>query len=164
MVEDLVADDGDHLKGLSGGDRVDDHVAMDTDEVLRVEDAVLVLARRVDDLGHVVLALVLDGAVEGVLDRRVVVLDKGALDEADGQRRFACHQLAIVSLVFCLSILLYQVCCLLSVVYCLLSLELGSLTNGPTAHYGDLALFGSDHGDGGISSRQLHSEDGQQGG
>lgn len=161
MVEDLVTDDGYHLKGLSGGDRVDDHVAMDADEMLRVEDAVFILASRVDDLGHVVLALVLDGAVEGVLDRRVVVLDKGALDEADGQRRFACHLLAIVPLSFVCS---SSISSLLSLVSCLLSLVLGSLTNGPTAHYGDLALFGSDHGDGRISGRQLHSEDGQQGG
>lgn len=97
MVEDLVANDGDHLKRLPGGNGVNDHVAMDANEVLRVEDAVLVLAGRVYDLGHVVLALVLDGAVEGVFDRRVVVLYKGALDEADGQRRLACPQSACLS-------------------------------------------------------------------
>jgi hypothetical protein len=43
MVEDLVADDARHFEALLAGDRVDDHVAMDADEVFRVEDAVLIL-------------------------------------------------------------------------------------------------------------------------
>ena len=43
MVEDLVPQDADHLKGWPRGDGVDEHVAMDADEVLRVEDAVFVL-------------------------------------------------------------------------------------------------------------------------
>jgi hypothetical protein len=43
VIEDLVADDTRHFEALLAGDRVDNHVAMDADEVLRVEDAVLVL-------------------------------------------------------------------------------------------------------------------------
>lgn len=43
MVEDLVADDAGHLEALLAGDRVDDHVAMDADEVLRVQDAIFIL-------------------------------------------------------------------------------------------------------------------------
>jgi hypothetical protein len=43
VVEDLVADDARHFEALLAGDRVDDHVAVDADEVFRVEDAVLVL-------------------------------------------------------------------------------------------------------------------------
>ena len=45
MVEDLVADNARHLEALLACNRVDDHVAMDADEVLRIEDAVLILAR-----------------------------------------------------------------------------------------------------------------------
>jgi hypothetical protein len=45
VVEDLVADDSRHFEALLAGDRVDNHVAMDADEVFRVEDAVLVLHR-----------------------------------------------------------------------------------------------------------------------
>ena len=43
MVQDLIADDARHLEALLAGNGVDDHVAMDADEVLRVEDAVLIL-------------------------------------------------------------------------------------------------------------------------
>jgi hypothetical protein len=43
VVEDLVADDARHLEALLAGDRVDNDVAVDADEVLRVEDAVLIL-------------------------------------------------------------------------------------------------------------------------
>lgn len=43
VVENLVAYYAGHLEALLVGDRVDDHVAVDADEVLRVEDAVLVL-------------------------------------------------------------------------------------------------------------------------
>lgn len=34
VVKDLVANDARHLEALLAGDRVDDHVAMDTDKVL----------------------------------------------------------------------------------------------------------------------------------
>lgn len=43
MVEDLVPDDACHFKGLLGCDAVDNHVAMDADKVLRVENAVFIL-------------------------------------------------------------------------------------------------------------------------
>jgi hypothetical protein len=43
MVENLVADDAGHLEALLAGDRVDYDVTVDADEVLRVEDAVLIL-------------------------------------------------------------------------------------------------------------------------
>lgn len=43
MVENLVADDLDHLEGLHGSNRVDENIAVDSNEVLRVQDAVLVL-------------------------------------------------------------------------------------------------------------------------
>jgi hypothetical protein len=43
VVEDLVADDAGHFEALFRGYRVDDHVAMDADEVFRIEDAVFIL-------------------------------------------------------------------------------------------------------------------------
>jgi hypothetical protein len=33
MVEDLVANDGDHLEGLRGGDAVDEEVTVQADEL-----------------------------------------------------------------------------------------------------------------------------------
>lgn len=43
MVKDLIPQDADHLKGLPGGDGVDEHVAMNANKVLGVQDAVFVL-------------------------------------------------------------------------------------------------------------------------
>jgi hypothetical protein len=43
VIEDLVADDACHLEALLACDRVDDHVTVDTNEVLRVKDAILIL-------------------------------------------------------------------------------------------------------------------------
>lgn len=43
MVENLVADDLDHLKGLHGSNRVDENIAVNSDEVLGIQDAVLIL-------------------------------------------------------------------------------------------------------------------------
>jgi hypothetical protein len=44
VVQNLVPNDARHLKALLAGDRVDDQIAVDTDEMLRVEDTVLILA------------------------------------------------------------------------------------------------------------------------
>lgn len=43
VIEDLVSYDARHFEALLAGDRVDNHVAMDADEVLGIEDAVLIL-------------------------------------------------------------------------------------------------------------------------
>ena len=43
MVENLIPNDPDHVEGLLGGNRVDEDVAMNTDEMLRVQDAILIL-------------------------------------------------------------------------------------------------------------------------
>lgn len=43
MIKDLVAYYTGHFEGLLVSDRVDDHVAVDADEVLRIKNAVLVL-------------------------------------------------------------------------------------------------------------------------
>lgn len=98
MVENLVSDDPEHVKGLAGSDGVDDHVAMDADEVFRVEDAVFVLAGGVDDVCGKVLAFVFDGAVEGVFDGGVVVFDESAFDEANGERGFSWKQVLVSAL------------------------------------------------------------------
>ena len=46
MVKNLIAKDANHLKGLIGSNRVDEHVAMNADEVFGVHDAVFVLKER----------------------------------------------------------------------------------------------------------------------
>lgn len=94
MVEDLISDNSEHFKGLAGRDGVDDHVAVDADEVFRVEDAVFILAGSVDDVGWKVLVFVLDGTVEGVFDGGVVVFDESAFDEADGEGGFSCASMS----------------------------------------------------------------------
>ena len=58
MIQDLVPDDADHLKALFRADGIDNHVAVDADEVFRVENRVFVLASGVDDLGQEGLAFV----------------------------------------------------------------------------------------------------------
>ena len=92
MIQNLVPNNLDHLERLQRGDAVDEHVAMDADEVLRVEDAVLVLARCVDDLGRVVLSLIPDLLAERVLDGRVVALDKVAVDITHCEGGFAWEE------------------------------------------------------------------------
>jgi hypothetical protein len=92
VVEDLVADDLDHVERRHGPDRVHEHVSVDPDEVLRVQDAVLVLPGRVDNLRQVVLPFVPDRLGEGVLDGRIVALDEATVDELDRERRLACAQ------------------------------------------------------------------------
>lgn len=51
MVEYLVPQDADHLKGLPRGHGVDEHVAMDADKVFGVEDAVFVLKASSSQVG-----------------------------------------------------------------------------------------------------------------
>lgn len=43
VVQDLVANDAGHFEALLAGHRVHNHVAMDANEVFRVEYAVLIL-------------------------------------------------------------------------------------------------------------------------
>jgi hypothetical protein len=45
VVEDLITYDTRHLEALLACNRVDNHVAMDTNEVLGVKNAVLILER-----------------------------------------------------------------------------------------------------------------------
>lgn len=43
VVEDLVSNDADHVKGLFRGHGINEHVAVDSDEMPRVQYAVLIL-------------------------------------------------------------------------------------------------------------------------
>lgn len=43
MVQDLIANDRHHVKGLARGHRVYNDVAMDTNEMLRVQDTIFIL-------------------------------------------------------------------------------------------------------------------------
>lgn len=49
----------------------------------------LYLSGSIDDLGRIVLAIMLDDAAECVLNGRVVALNEVVFDELNGQRRFA---------------------------------------------------------------------------
>lgn len=89
VVQNLVPDDAHHLKALLAADRVDDHVAVDADKVLGVEDAVLVLSRGVDHLNGEVVVAVADDLAEGVFDGRVVRVDEVAVDVLDCEGGFA---------------------------------------------------------------------------
>jgi len=89
VVKDLVPNDAHHLKALLAADRVDDHVAVDADKVLGVQDAVLVLAGRVDHLDGEVVVAVADHFAESVFDGRVVRVDKVAVDVLDCEGGFA---------------------------------------------------------------------------
>ena len=72
MSQDLIPDDATHLEALLACDRVDDHVAVYANKVLAVENRVLVLPCRVDDLDRKILVSVPDYFAEGVFDRWVV--------------------------------------------------------------------------------------------
>jgi len=89
VVEDLVTNDARHLETLLAGHRIDNQVAMDANEVLRIQNAVLILASGVDDLGGKLLVLVPNDLAERVLDGRVVAVDKVAVDELHRQTRLA---------------------------------------------------------------------------
>lgn len=92
VVENLISNGSDHLKGLPRANRVDNHVAMYTNEMLRVEHAVLILryrqcpvldglevsdlSRGVYDLRCKLLSFVEDFMTERILDCWVVAFDK----------------------------------------------------------------------------------------
>jgi hypothetical protein len=107
--------------------------------MLRVQDAVLVLACRVDNLGRKVLALVLDHLAKRVLDRGVVAVDEVAVHEPHRQRRLACL------------IHLCQLCLHPTLAEANSNIERGDqygsiLTDRAAADNGDLSLLGGRHG------------------
>ena len=46
VVQNFIPNDTDHVKRLTRGNRVDKHISMDTDEMFRVQDTILVLHKR----------------------------------------------------------------------------------------------------------------------
>jgi hypothetical protein len=139
VIEDLVPNDARHLEALLRSNRVDNHVAVDANEMLGVEDTVLVLwrdissanssrrpkgrmdvpaciewvqhvmvgygdarrdagrkksskylARRIDNFRCKVLVLIPDHLTEGVLNCRIIAVDKVAIDKLHCQTRLAC--------------------------------------------------------------------------
>lgn len=122
VVEDLVADDLDHLERRVRRDRVDEHVPVDADEVLGVEDRVLVLfservslppeipgtmstrkrketylTSRIDNLRREVLSFIPDLLAERVLDGRVITFYEMPVHVAHGQRGFSCWEDLLVT-------------------------------------------------------------------
>lgn len=89
MVDDLVTDRPHHLERRQRPNRVYNYVAVDPDKVLRVKNAVFILSCRVHNLGRIYLVLVRDLFAKGVLDCRIVALDKMPVYKPDRQRRFA---------------------------------------------------------------------------
>jgi hypothetical protein len=107
MIQDLVPNCSYHLEGLSRGDRINYDIAVDANEMLRIEDTVFILAAcqqirdpletggtylsgGIDDFGCVILSIIFDDPAECVLDCGVIALDEVVLDEADCERGFSC--------------------------------------------------------------------------
>lgn len=105
MVQDLIPNDGHHIKGLARGYRVYNDVAMDANEMLRVQDTIFILdrqsarvqliallrqpaylARSINNLRRVILTLVFDNATECILNRRVIALYKMMVHKAHRER------------------------------------------------------------------------------
>jgi hypothetical protein len=96
MVQDLISDDAHHLEALLAADRIDNHIAMNTNKVLGVEDAVLVLAGGVDHLDGKVMVAVADDFAESVFDGRVVRVDEVPVDVLHCEGRFACARVVLL--------------------------------------------------------------------
>jgi len=95
VVEDLVADNARHFEALLAGDRVDNHVAMDADEVFRVEDAILILCIVMSE--HDFLQLAATGTCGSTCNwcgYRIRSLEWGWRSRRDAGRRKACKYLA----------------------------------------------------------------------
>lgn len=96
---------------MHGSNGIDKHIAVNTNKVFRVQDAVLVLHQgsdqsfgrlyalsrqiahltgSVDDFGGVLLSFELDNFAKSILNGRIVALYKMSIDELDRQGRFAC--------------------------------------------------------------------------
>lgn len=59
---------------------------MYSNKMLRIQDAVFVLPSRVDNLGQEILALITDRLAKGILDGRVITIDKVTVDKLHGER------------------------------------------------------------------------------
>jgi hypothetical protein len=66
------------------------------------------LASRIDNLSRVVLILILDHLAEGILDSRVVTVDKVSVDELHRHTRLACSFGSVCSVCWHLHVKLAQ--------------------------------------------------------
>lgn len=96
MVQDLISDDAHHLEALLAADRIYNHVAVDADKVLGVENAVFVLAGGVDHLDGKVMVAVADDLAESVFDGRVVRVHEVAIDILHCEGGFACVRVVLL--------------------------------------------------------------------
>lgn len=90
VIQDLIPNNAHHLEALLAADRIHNHIAMNSDEVLGVEDAVLVLAGGVDHLDGKVVVAVADDLAESVFDGRIVRVDEVPVDVLHCEGGFAC--------------------------------------------------------------------------
>lgn len=90
VIQDLIPNNAHHLEALLAADRIHNHVAMNANKVLGVEDAVLVLAGGVDHLDGKVMVAVADDLAESVFDGRVVRVDEVPVDVLHCEGGFAC--------------------------------------------------------------------------
>lgn len=89
MVQNFVADDFNHIKTLSTGHGVHNHIRVNADKMFAVEDAVLVLACGIYYLCSVVYPSITYDFGERVFDSWIVAFDKMPVDKLHGQRCLA---------------------------------------------------------------------------
>lgn len=65
MIQNFVSDNLDHLKGLCRSNRVHEHVAMDPNEMFRVQDGVFILPHASVSLRHIETAIAGSGDLIG---------------------------------------------------------------------------------------------------
>jgi len=149
VVEDLVAEDANHVEGLLGGDGVDQNITVNANEVFRIQDTVFILVvvmlilatdffhltrfcvaappslqssyltSGVNNLSSIILPLVFHNLAERVFDGGVVAFDEMTVDELDSEGGLAYRELA------CLDLVTFHLC----------------HTNGSAADKGYLALL-----------------------
>ena len=83
MIEYLIPNDPTHLKALLARDGIHNHIAMDANEMLAVQNRVFILPGGVDDLKCEILVPIADYFAEGVFDCWVIGVDEMAIDELD---------------------------------------------------------------------------------
>jgi hypothetical protein len=104
VIQDLVSNDVNHLKRLCRCYGIYEHIAVNPNKMLRIEDAVFILeairsrtqyanvsylASCVNDFGGVLLSLILDDFTKSVLDRWIIALYKVPIHKTHCERRFS---------------------------------------------------------------------------